>query len=81
MVCDNEYFRRTVRASQSPADLIRRLDRRGISHLLVRLDIFNQWADHQFKPSEKLLLQSFFGERLLRLYQGHGYALFELKTG
>jgi 4-amino-4-deoxy-L-arabinose transferase-like glycosyltransferase len=81
MICDNEYFRKTVHASQSSADLIRRLDQRGITHLLVRLDIFKQWADIQFKPFEKFLLQSLFDEKLLRLYQGHGYALFELKTG
>ena len=81
MICDNESFRRAVSASQSPADLVWRLAQGGISHLLVRLDLFNQWADNQFQTSEKQLLKSFFREKLLRLYQGHGYALFAVTAG
>jgi len=61
--------------------LIRRLQQSGISYLLVRMDLFNQWADRQFKPAEKSLLQSFFGEKLRRLYQGQGYALFGMTDG
>lgn len=81
MICDNESFRRAVRASQSPADLLWRLAQARISHLLVRLDLFNQWADNQFQTREKQLLKTFFGEKLLRLYQGHGYALFAVTAG
>lgn len=81
MICDNEAFRRAVIASQSPIEIVRRLERDRISHLLVRLDLFSQWVDSQFKPAEKVLLQSFFGEKLLRLYQGHGYALFAMPAG
>jgi hypothetical protein len=61
--------------------LIRRLQQSGISHLLVRMDLFNQWADRQLKPPEKSLLQSFFGEKLQRVYQGEGYALFGMAGG
>jgi hypothetical protein len=81
MVCDHEGFRRAVTAVQSAAELARRLERGGISHLLVRLDLFTQWADGQFKPSEKVLLKSFFSETLLRVYHGHGYALFAMPSG
>jgi hypothetical protein len=76
MISGNDMFRQAVHASQSPAELIRRLQQSGISYLLVRMDLFNQWADRQFKPAEKSLLQSFFGETLQRIYQGQGYALF-----
>jgi 4-amino-4-deoxy-L-arabinose transferase-like glycosyltransferase len=81
MICDNEGFRRAVTTTQSPTELARRLERDGFSHLLVRLDLFSQWADSQFKPSEKLLLQSFFTETLERVYHGHGYALFAIPAG
>ena len=81
MISGNEMFSQAVRASQSPAELIRRLQQSGISYLLVRMDLFNQWADRQFKPAEKSLLQSFFGEKLRRLYQGQGYALFGMTDG
>lgn len=81
MICDNEGFRRAVTAAQSPADLVRRLQRGGFSHLLVRMDLFAQWAEGQFKPSEKVLLRSFFTESLERLYHGHGYALFAIPAG
>jgi 4-amino-4-deoxy-L-arabinose transferase-like glycosyltransferase len=81
MISGNDVFRQAVRASQSPAELIQRLQRSGVSHLLVRMDLFNHWADRQFKAAEKSLLQSFFGEKLLRLYQGQGYALFDMTRG
>jgi hypothetical protein len=81
MICDNEAFRRTVLASQSSHDLVRKLERDRISHVLVRVDLFHQWVESQFRPSEKVLLQSFFTEKLRRLYQGHGYTLFAVPAG
>jgi hypothetical protein len=81
LICDNESFRRAVNASRSPADLVQALKGNNFSHLLVRADLFNQWAESQFKPDQKAVLQSFFGESLLRLYQGHGYVLFAVTAG
>jgi hypothetical protein len=81
IISGNDRFSQALRASQSSAELIRRLQQSGISHLLVRMDLFNQWADRQLKPPEKSLLQSFFGEKLQRVYQGEGYALFGMAGG
>jgi 4-amino-4-deoxy-L-arabinose transferase-like glycosyltransferase len=81
LVCDNESFRRAVNASKSSADLVQALRGNRISHLLVRADLFSQWAESQFKPDQKAVLQSFFGDALLRLYQGHGYVLFAVTAG
>ena len=81
LICDNESFRRAVHASQSSADLVQALKRNGISHLLVRLDLFSHWAESQFKADQKAVLQSFFGETLTRLYHGYGYALFAVTAG
>lgn len=81
LICDNESFRRAVHASQSSADLVQRLKGNGISYLLVRADLFSQWAESQFKPDQKAVLQSLFGDVLLRLYQGHGYVLFAVTAG
>jgi hypothetical protein len=81
LVCDNESFRRAVNAARSSADLVQALKGSNFSHLLVRGDLFNQWAESQFKGEQKAVLQSFFGDALLRLYQGHGYVLFAVKAG
>lgn len=81
LVCDNESFRRAVNAARSSADLVQALKRNNFSHLLVRGDLFNQWAESQFKAEQKAVLQSFFGDALLRLYQGHGYVLFAVTAG
>jgi hypothetical protein len=81
LVCDNESFRRAVNASKSSADLVQTLRGNRISHLLVRADLFSQWAESQFQPDQKAVLQSFFGDALLRLYQGHGYVLFAVTAG
>jgi hypothetical protein len=76
ILCDNESFKSAVHASQSSEDLVQRLKSRRISHLLVRLDLFSQWAEAQFELNEKAVLMSFFKDTLLPLYQDHGYALF-----
>ncbi len=81
LVCDNESFRRAVNAARSSADLVQTLKRNRISHLLVRVDLFSQWAESQFKAEQKAVLQSFFGDALSRLYQGHGYVLFAVAAG
>jgi len=81
LVCDNESFRRAVNSSKSSSDLVQTLRGNRISHLLVRADLFSQWAESQFQPDQKAVLQSFFGDALLRLYEGHGYVLFAVTAG
>jgi 4-amino-4-deoxy-L-arabinose transferase-like glycosyltransferase len=81
LICDNESFRNDVQSSRAPADLAQILKRKGISHLLVRLDLFNQWAGSQFNVDQITVLKSFFDEALTRLYHGHGYALFAVTAG
>jgi 4-amino-4-deoxy-L-arabinose transferase-like glycosyltransferase len=81
LVCDNESFRTAANAARSSADLVQALKAKNFSHLLVREDLFNQWAESQFAAKQKAVLQSFFGNALLRLYQGHGYVLFAVTAG
>ena len=81
LICDNESFRKAVHASKTSDDLVQSLKRRGISHVLVRLDLFSEWANSQFKADQKDILKSLFGETLTRLYHGYGYALFAVTPG
>jgi 4-amino-4-deoxy-L-arabinose transferase-like glycosyltransferase len=81
LICDSEAFRDALHASRSAADLARQLESNKISHLLVRLDLFNHWAKGQFGESEQAVLHSFFREKLRRLYLGHGYALYAIEAG
>ena len=81
LICDNESFRKAVYASRTSDDLVQSLKRRGISHVLVRLDLFSEWANSQFKADQKDILKSLFGETLTRLYHGYGYALFAVTPG
>jgi hypothetical protein len=81
LISDNESFRRAVHASRTSDDLVQSLKRRGISHVLVRLDLFSEWANSQFKADQIAMLKSLFGETLTRLYHGYGYALFAVTAG
>jgi hypothetical protein len=81
LICDNESFRKAVHASRTSDDLVQSLKRRGISHVLVRHDLFSEWANSQFKADQKDILKSLFGETLTRLYHGYGYALFAVTPG
>lgn len=56
-----------------------RLDEKGISHILIRTDLFNQWANQSMPEASRNALTSLFQEKLTATSDSHGYALFEIK--
>jgi len=61
---------------QSAADL---LAARGITHLLIRHDLFDRWVANNFTDSEKERLHRFFQEHTRLLFSKSGYGLYVIR--
>jgi 4-amino-4-deoxy-L-arabinose transferase-like glycosyltransferase len=80
MVFDENHFREIVWRATSPKEVLIKLKKRGITHLLIRYDLFNEWFDTNFKDKEKETLGEFFKTHSIRIYYKNGYGLFRLEN-
>jgi hypothetical protein len=78
MVCDSDMFRSVMIFAKSPDAVVRGLLQRGISHLLIRGDVFHPWADAQFHPQGREMLQTLFRQHFKSVFDSHGYFLFQI---
>lgn len=78
MVFDESHFRDALRVGTGPVDMAAELKRQGLTHLLIRHDLFNQWVIDNFNPTQIRRLQSFFNRHLIRLVTANGYGLYRL---
>jgi 4-amino-4-deoxy-L-arabinose transferase-like glycosyltransferase len=78
MIFDIELFQNSVQQALSPEDLTAILKKSGITHILVRFDLFNQWAESQFNGKEKAIIRGFFSHQTSRLFSKAGHGLFAL---
>jgi hypothetical protein len=87
--CDREYmfdmkFNRStllelVKNSDTPEQLLLGLKGLGISHLLIRYDIFEPWVQSNFDYKDKQLLRAFSEKYMKLLFFKWGYGLSSLE--
>jgi len=78
MIQADGFFRNALLRSATAGDLIRKVGRLEASHLLVRLDVLDGFADG-FDPDARRCLKTFFMSELELVFTSRGYALFKLK--
>jgi hypothetical protein len=84
--CDRELifgqneFHKSVRQSDSAQILFMDLKENGYTHIIIRFDLFNWWADKQLGAAKKDMLQAFFATYFEPIVSKNGYGLFALKT-
>jgi 4-amino-4-deoxy-L-arabinose transferase-like glycosyltransferase len=71
-------FKTAVDKSKSPEEISKYLLKKGITHLLVRYDLFMIWSRINFSQDRKQVVEAFFKASARRLYSKNGYGLFEL---
>ncbi len=54
------------------------LNAMGITHIMIRQDLFEKWVAENFKPDEISVLKTFFSGYLTLLHGGSGYILYKL---
>ena len=88
--CDREYIfdmnnsRSTLlqltRRSNDPETIFLRLKGMGITHLLIRYDIFDKWVKAKFAPEDKEILKAFLEKYAKMLFSKWGYGISRLEN-
>lgn len=78
MIFDFGLFKNSVHKAVSAEHLTQILKEGGITHLIVRYDLFNSWCASQFNGREKAIIESLFTNHASRLFSKAGHGLFKL---
>ena len=75
---DNNLLRQMIKNAADAPALFAQLQRKGFTHLAIRFDLFDEWANSQFDDTEKEMIGAFSRRYLKKLIIKDGYGLFEL---
>lgn len=75
-----DEFKKLVNRAESEEILASDLRKNGYTHLIIRYDLFNQWANKQFDDRKKQILKIFFDSQVGHIFSQDGYILLELKN-
>jgi len=81
LVFGKSIFKNAVKQSESAGQIARHLRSQGLTHLLIRYDLFDKWGNDNFTETEKTRLRHFFTEFAPRLFTGKGYGLYAIGAG
>jgi hypothetical protein len=73
-------FKKIVNSADSEKKFLKELREKGFTHLIIRFDLFNQWANKQFDDRKKELIKLFFAGHVRPILSRDGYGLFELNS-
>jgi hypothetical protein len=73
-------FKKIVNGADSEKKFLKELREKGFTHLIIRFDLFNQWANKQFDDRKKELIKLFFVGHVRPILSRDGYGLFELNS-
>ncbi len=80
MISDTEPFRKMVKSGESPEKIMSSLKQKGITHFLIRHDLFEKWSRDNFESVEAQTVLGIFLKNHLKLRcDKGGYGLFELE--
>jgi len=78
LVFGNSIFKEAVKKSVDADSVSRQLQSQGLTHLIIRYDLFNRWVNDNFTDTEKRRVLLFFNELAPRLVTGRGVGLHTL---
>ena len=78
LTVDMRLLKRIIKESDVADNILTELQRKKITHLLIRYDLFNQWTNRQFGDREKQVLKLFFSGQVKELLSKDGYGLYAL---
>ncbi len=81
LVFDSGIFPDAVQQAADAGEIAVRLRAQGVTHLIVRYDLFVTWANDNFTAAEKGRVQTFLNDIAPSLYTGRGYGLHALSAG
>jgi len=88
--CDREYIfdmnhnrstlRQLVKGSTDPETILLGLKGMGITHLLIRYDIFDKWVKTNFISKDRDVMKAFFKRYVKLLFFKWGYGISQLEN-
>jgi 4-amino-4-deoxy-L-arabinose transferase-like glycosyltransferase len=72
-------FEQSVLSATAAQDVVDALHQNGITHLMIRYDLFQQWVASAFDDHSRIIAAAFLRSRTRRLYSGGGYGLYEIQ--
>ncbi len=79
MLFDIDLFHSTVQKSDSPEELHAHLAKLGLTHLLIRLDMFDNWTHNNLNKKKKQLVINFLDLKTSLLFSKNGHNLYRLR--
>ena len=86
--CERDYFHdggelpalllNAIQSAKDPVQIEEALNRRGITHLLIRDDLLERYLNHNLSAREETLWNAFVAQGLRRQFQSRGYSLYQL---
>jgi hypothetical protein len=80
LIFGDNLFKQIVKTGKFSANIGEKLQEMDFTHLLIRYDLFNTWANKQFNEQEKEMLKVFLEKQLFQLYSHAGYGLFQFNS-
>jgi len=71
-------FYRALKDAGGPEKIAEGLKKKGITHMIVRHDLFDRWTADNLNDLQKQMVQRFFGEHARLLFFKNGYGLFQI---
>lgn len=78
MLSDANIFFGAVNRSNASEQILSGLRKDGITHIIVRIDLFDKWINDNYKEGKKKIVRKFFSEHAQLLFFDKGYYLFKL---
>jgi hypothetical protein len=73
------FIRKPLKQKQTDEQILDNFKSNAISHLLIRYDLFNNWAANNFDASERQRLEHFLNTYAHLIYAENGHGLYRLE--
>lgn len=81
MIFDIALFQEAAKKTDLPENIVSALDKKNITHLLIRYDLFNVWIRDNFDSDARQEIKILFKKHLTLLFSRGGYGLFQVESG
>lgn len=78
LVFGDPVFKNAVKRAGDAQQIAHCLSSQGLTHLMIRYDLFDRWVNDNFTGAEKNKLRIFFHDIATRLYTSRGYGLYAI---
>ena len=76
----NRFLLNTVRQGLSAEAVASNLRKAGITHLIIRYDLFNKWIENNFIQNQKDTFARLFNEHMDLVFAESGHGVYQLRA-